>query len=97
MTSTQTAPATPTTTAAASADPLGADIIGLLRTLKLSGMRTLNTPPKNAQADSHPAITSVRVCEYVRCTNMCRDRTAVKISACTLRRRAVSVSVMKPI
>ena len=39
MTSTQTAPATPTTTAAAPADPLGADIIGLLRTLKLSGMK----------------------------------------------------------
>jgi len=39
MTSTQTAPATPTTTTAAPADPLGADIIGLLRTLKLSGMK----------------------------------------------------------
>ena len=39
MTSTQTAPATPTTTAAAPADPLGADISGLLRTLKLSGMK----------------------------------------------------------
>ena len=39
MTSTQTAPATPTTAAAAPADPLGADIIGLLRTLKLSGMK----------------------------------------------------------
>jgi len=36
MTNTPTAPATPTQ---APADPLGADIIGLLRTLKLSGMK----------------------------------------------------------
>ena len=64
---------------------------------RLSGIRTLNTPSKNDHAASHPAITSVKVCEYDRCTNMCRDSTAVKINACTFRRRPVSVSVMKPI
>jgi DNA replication protein DnaC len=39
MTSTHTAPGTPTAGTAAPADPLGADIIGLLRALKLSGMK----------------------------------------------------------
>ncbi|MDV6286761.1 hypothetical protein [Rhodococcus jostii] len=56
-------------------------------------MRTLKTPPKKVHAASQPAITAARVCEYVNHTNMCREYTAVKINACTLRRRPVSGSV----
>jgi hypothetical protein len=63
----------------------------------LSGISTLNTPPKNSHAASQPAITAVNVWEYVNHTNMCRDRTAVKINACTRRRLPVSGSAMKPI
>jgi hypothetical protein len=37
--------------------------------------------------------TAPRVCEYVNHTNMCREYTAVKINAWTLRRRPVSGSV----
>jgi hypothetical protein len=60
-------------------------------------MRTLNTPPKNAQAISHPAITAASVWVYVSQTNMCREYTAVKISAWTFRSRPVSGSVIVPI
>ena len=31
--------------------------------LRLSGISTANTPPKNSHAASHPAITATRVCE----------------------------------
>ena len=55
----------------------------------LSGMKTLKTPPKNAQAASQPSMTAVRVWENVNHTNMCREYTAVKINACTTRRRPV--------
>ena len=65
--------------------------------LRLSGIRILNTPPKNAHAASQPAITATRVWEYVNHTNMCRERTAVKINACTRRRLPVSASRMNPI
>ncbi len=52
-----------------------------------SGMSTLNTPPKNAHAASQPAITASRVWAKVSHTNMCREHTAVKINAWTVRRR----------
>ena len=53
----------------------------------LSGMSTAKTPPKNRHAASHPATTASRVWAKVSHTNMCRENTAVKISACTARRR----------
>ena len=59
-------------------------------------MRTLNTPPKNPHAASHPAITAASVCENVNHTNMCREYTAVRISAWTLRRRPDSASSRYP-
>ena len=57
----------------------------------------MNTPPKNSHAASQPAIIATNVWEYVNHTNMCRDTTAVKISACTRRFFPVSGSVMNPI
>jgi len=36
----------------------------------LSGITTANTPPKNAQAASQPAITSSVVCRNVNHTNV---------------------------
>ena len=53
----------------------------------LSGTMTANTPPKNAQASSQPAMTSSSVIENVRYTNMNREKQAVNTSACSLRRR----------
>ena len=58
----------------------------------LSGTRTLNTPPKNRHAASQPATTASNVVANVNHTNMCREYTAVKINACTTRRRPVSES-----
>ncbi len=54
---------------------------------RLSGIITANTPPKNAHAASHPAITSSNVSRWHSHTNMCRENTAVKINARTRRRR----------
>jgi hypothetical protein len=59
-------------------------------------MFSLNTPPKNSQAASHPAINASRVWLNDRCTNMCREYTAVKIGACTFRRRPVTGSCSMP-
>jgi hypothetical protein len=39
----------------------------------LSGTRTANTPPKNAQAASDPAMTAARVWVNDSHTNMCRE------------------------
>jgi len=39
----------------------------------LSGTRTLNTPPKNTHAASHPAMTAARVWVNDSHTNMCRE------------------------
>jgi hypothetical protein len=39
----------------------------------LSGTSTLNTPPKNAHAASHPAISVPSVWENDSQTNMCRE------------------------
>ena len=58
----------------------------------LSEMITLNTPPKNAQAASHLAMNAASVWLNDKCTNMCREYSAVKISACTFRRRPVTGS-----
>ena len=63
----------------------------------LSGISTLNTPPKNRHAASQPAMIASSVWENVNHTNMCREYTAVKISACTTRRRPESVSKIIPI
>ncbi len=52
----------------------------------------MNTPPKNAHAASHPAITASKVCENDSHTNMCREYTAVKINAWTVRRRPATGS-----
>ncbi|ETZ63995.1 hypothetical protein L836_5444 [Mycobacteroides abscessus MAB_110811_2726] len=41
--------------------------------LRLSGISTANTPPKNSHAAWQPAITAARVCEYDSHTNMCRE------------------------
>src|SRR4051812_49910401 len=49
--------------------------------VKLSGTRTLNTPPNNRHAASHPAITVAVVWVNDSHTNMCLDTTAVKINA----------------
>lgn len=57
--------------------------------------RTLKTPPKKPQAASQPAMTAVRAWEQVNHTNMCRERTAVKISACIRRCFPVSGSVSR--
>jgi hypothetical protein len=40
--------------------------------LRLSGMSTRNTPPKNPQAASQPAITSSTRCPKLSHTNECR-------------------------
>ena len=48
--------------------------------VRSSGTKTLNTPPKNRHAASHPAITVSVVCVNDNHTNMCRDTTAVKIN-----------------
>ena len=53
----------------------------------LSGIRTLKTPPKNRHAASQPSMSASSVWENVNHTNMCREYTAVKINACTTRRR----------
>jgi hypothetical protein len=58
--------------------------------LRLSGTRTPNMPPKNAQAASQPAITAAVVCEKVKNTKQYRDTTAVNTSACSFRRRSPS-------
>ncbi len=63
----------------------------------LSGMTTLNTPPKNAHAASHPAITVAVVCVKLSHTKVCLEYTAVKINAWHTRRRPVSGSGIKPI
>jgi hypothetical protein len=39
----------------------------------LSGTSTWNTPPKNTQAASHPAVTAARVWVNDSHTNMCRE------------------------
>jgi hypothetical protein len=39
----------------------------------LSGTSTLNTPPKNTQAVSHPARNAARVWVNDSHTNMCRE------------------------
>src|SRR5881628_3569345 len=52
----------------------------------LSGTTTRNTPEKNCQASSHPAMTSSSVIENVRYTNMYREKQAVNTSARSLRR-----------
>ena len=65
--------------------------------VRLSGMRTGNTPPKNDQAASSPSITSVVVWPKVSHTNMCRDQTATTMRAWTTRRRPVVGSVIIPI
>jgi len=49
--------------------------------LQLSGITTLNTPPKNAQAASKPSITAGRAWEKVSHTNMWRDSAAVNTRA----------------
>ena len=54
--------------------------------LMLSGTTTRNTPEKNCQASSHPAMTSSSVIENVRYTNMYREKQAVNTSARSLRR-----------
>ena len=51
-----------------------------------SGTTTRNTPEKNCQASSHPAMTSSSVIENVRYTNMYREKHAVNTSARSLRR-----------
>ena len=56
-----------------------------------------NTPPKNRHAASQPATIASSVGPNVNHTNMCREYTAVKINACTTRRRPVSGSWIKPI
>jgi hypothetical protein len=48
-------------------------------------MSTLNMPPKNAHAASHPAITAAVVCENVKNTKQYRENTAVNTSACSFR------------
>jgi len=58
---------------------------------------TPKTPPKNAHAASNPAITADRSWRNVRYTNMCREYTAVKTSACVTRRRPVAGSSSRPI
>jgi hypothetical protein len=62
----------------------------------LSGTRTLNTPPKNPQAASHPAMNAASVWVNDSHTNMCREQHAVKISACTFRCRPDTGSASKP-
>ena len=42
--------------------------------LMLSGTTTRNTPEKNCQASSHPAMTSSSVIENVKYTNMYREK-----------------------
>ena len=59
-------------------------------------MSTWKQPPKKVQAASQPAITAVRVWEWVSHTNMCRLRTAVKISTCTARFFPVTGSRSSP-
>ena len=54
--------------------------------LMLSGTTTRNTPEKNAQASSQPAMTSSSVIENVRYTNMYREKHAVNTSARSLQR-----------
>ncbi len=39
----------------------------------LPGMTTLNTPPKNTHAASHPATSAARVWVNDSHTNMCRE------------------------
>ena len=58
----------------------------------LSGINVANTPPKNAHAASHPAITASVVCRCVSHTKQCRLKHAVKINACTTRLRPVAGS-----
>jgi hypothetical protein len=65
--------------------------------LVLSGTSTPNTPPKNRHAASHPAMIAPRVWENDSHTNMCRENTAVKISAWTTRRRPAAESASSPI
>ena len=57
----------------------------------------MKTPPKNRHAASQPATIASSVVANVNHTNMCREYTAVKINACTTRRRPVSGSGIKPI
>ncbi len=65
--------------------------------LRLSGITTLNTPPKNSHAASHPAITAVSVWVNVSQTKVCRECAAVKINACATRRRPATGSQINPI
>ena len=62
----------------------------------LSGIATANTPPKNNQAASHPAITTSVVCVNDMNTNVCREYTAVNTNAHTRRRRPDTESTIKP-
>jgi hypothetical protein len=39
----------------------------------LSGTRTLNTPPKNTHAASHPEMNAARVWVKLSQVNMCRE------------------------
>ena len=51
----------------------------------------LEDPAEDRHAASHPSMTASNVWEIVNHTNMCRENTAVKISACTTRRRRVPI------
>jgi hypothetical protein len=64
---------------------------------RLSGMRTGNTPPKNDQAASSPAMTSLVFWPNVSQTNMWRDHTDTTMSAWTTRLLSVWGSNMMPI
>ncbi|WP_261876615.1 hypothetical protein [Mycobacterium marinum] len=63
----------------------------------LSGINTLNTPPKIPQAASQPARIASRVWLNVSHTNMCREYTAVEIRAYTTRLRPDPGSKILPI
>ena len=56
----------------------------------------MNTPPKYRHAASHPAITSASVCVKHNQTNRCCEYPAVKINACTARRRPETGSSIIP-
>ena len=60
-------------------------------------MSTRNTPPKNRHAASQPATIASNVVANVSHTNICREYTAVKINACTTRRRPACESKINPI
>jgi hypothetical protein len=73
------------------------ELVWATTVLMLSGIRTLKTPPKNLHAASQPSMTAANVWENVNHTNMGREYTAVKINACTTRRRPQPESNSMPI